>query len=101
MVDESNVSIYTPIISLYRDKTISDFKVFPVPAKTIINIAMIATAANVSKVVTIWDHNGQIVRRLKFSTVQGFNLFTIPVTGLAPGVYLLQNGDKVTSFIKL
>ena len=101
MVNESNASLDTPIISLYTDKTISGFKVFPIPATTTINIAMVATVAIASKVVAIWDHSGQVLKRLKFNTISGFNLFTIPVTGFSPGVYILQNGDKVTSFIKL
>jgi hypothetical protein len=92
---------FTSSIDTIHKENPNGFKVFPIPATTTINISMIATVASTSKVVTIWDHSGQVVKRLKFNTVQGYNVFTIPVTGFSHGVYILQDGDKVTSFIKL
>lgn len=100
-VDANGVYVYTPT-RMVVFKTADMLKVYPVPATTMLTIAVPTALQNVPVVINLNNAAGilvQQVRLQKGGTLQTLNLKTLP-----PGIYHLQVASKerniTTSFVK-
>jgi hypothetical protein len=75
------------------NNVLEDLKVFPNPANNIVNI-QINTNENV--LVDVFNAEGRIVRSLK--TGSGQSITSLPVSDLAPGLYMLRFSNENASF---
>jgi len=75
------------------NNVLEDLKVFPNPANNIVNI-QINTNENV--VVDVFNAEGRIVRSVK--TGSGQSITSLPVSDLAPGLYMLRFSNANASF---
>lgn len=90
-------------ISTDDEEAGSTFAILPNPAGRMIQVVMSALKEN-NGVVSIYDLTGHLLRSDNWNQSTGINQKTIPIDGLAPGIYVLQvktrDGMRSEKFVK-
>ncbi len=100
--DSTLVSIASGAGVLSASENITDLKVYPNPVNTELNIQFFATSE--LTIIAVYSLIGQALISTSVSNSTGDVTYTIPVDGLAKGLYIIkvQNGDQtlIQKFIK-
>ena len=94
---DSNIS-YSYVTRIYWAESEQTVTVYPNPVHNNLKLK-IELKENAIVLVEIIDTKGSIAYRSKQQTPSGFNLFNIPTTALANGIYLLrvkENGNMLS-----
>ncbi|HLK29359.1 MAG TPA: T9SS type A sorting domain-containing protein [Puia sp.] len=76
-------------------------KVFPVPAKNILNVQINSPSAD-NAAISIYDANGRQILKSNNSLQPGQNNFTFNVSGFASGIYFMKiNGANISAVKKV
>ena len=102
-VDLDDRSVLSNVAHIDMSQPFTSAAVYPNPAKTTVTLEYITEkAGNVQ--LMILDSKGAVVYRSQFNAQSGRNLRSLPVTGLAKGIYALQitdgDGTEIKRFIK-
>jgi len=94
-IDPDGLYKFSSVRSLRMDETILDNKVFPNPARSMVQVKHVKAPDNQSKLF-IYNVNGQTIKTVNLSP--GSTLETLDISGLQNGMYLIQirHGDGST-----
>jgi hypothetical protein len=69
------------------------WKVFPVPARSYVNVSFNSSGAGKAQ-VTIIDLSGRTLRTEAIQIIDGFNNMRLDLNGIMPGIYFLRMTGK-------
>jgi hypothetical protein len=86
-IDPDGFYKFSSVRSLKIEETISDNKIFPNPARSMVQVKHVKVPDNQSKLF-IYNVNGQTIKTIKLSPGSTFE--TLDISGLQNGMYLIQ-----------
>lgn len=102
----SGTKVFNVVLDNCREagiETAKQMNVYPNPANDMVNISYQSTATELIKVSLI-DYSGKLVINQNVQVTSGMNNYTLDVSKMAPGVYMLniqsENGNMQRKLIK-